>query len=261
MAKTTAQEAVHLFRPQQATRVHWDNNQDTPLPIETPTAKNPPDGAIIDYYLKSVPASEIRLAIYDAQNNLVREYSSVAPPQDKTPYNVPDYWLASPAVLPKATGLNRFVWDLRYPSPRTLPYSYYGNLLDYVEYTQNDHAIPRETLRDQVQGALVVPGKYSVVLTVGAQTHRQDLIVVPDPRVQASQSDLAEQFDFSQSVAAQMAATYETYYQTLTLREAITNRQKALSANPEAKAVAEALKALDDKVAAVQEGKPTELCS
>src|SRR5258708_18595032 len=101
IAKTTAQEAVHLFRPQQATRVHWDNNQDTPLPIETPAAKNPPDGAIIDYYLKSVPASEIRLAIYDAQNNLVREYSSVAPPQDKPPSNFPDSCLGPAPVLPK----------------------------------------------------------------------------------------------------------------------------------------------------------------
>ncbi len=259
ISSSTAQEVVHLFRPQQATRVHWDTNQDTPLPIETPAAKNPPDGAIIDYYLKSPPASDIKLAIYDAQNKLVREYSSVAPPQDKTPYNVPDYWLAPPTVLPKAAGLNRFVWDLRYPAPKTLPYSYYGNLLDYVEYTQNDHAIPGETPHDQVQGAVVVPGKYSVVLTVGAQTHRQELIVVPDPRVQVSQADLAEQLDLSKSVAAQMAVTYDTYYQTLVLREAIKDRQKALSGNAEAKASTDAMKALDDKVAAVQEGKPTEL--
>ena len=258
ISRNTAQELVHLFRPQQATRVHWDTNQDTPLPIETPAAKNPPDGAVIDYYLKSPPAEEIKLAIYDAQNSLVREYSSVAPAQDKLPYNVPDYWLAAPAALPKAAGLNRFVWDLHYPVPKTLPYSYYGNLLDYVEYTQNDHAIPGETPHDQVQGALALSGKYSLVLTVGAQTHRQELIIVPDPRVQASQADLIEQFNLSKSVAAQMSATYDTYYQTLVLREAIADRQKALAGNADAKATADAMKALDDKVAAVQEGKPAE---
>jgi 4-hydroxy-L-threonine phosphate dehydrogenase PdxA len=94
---------------------------------------------------------------------------------------------------------------------------------------------------------------------VGTQTHRQELIIVPDPRVQASQADLIEQLNLSKSVAAQMSATYDTYYQTLVLREAIADRQKALAGNADAKATADAVKALDDKVAAVQEGKSTEL--
>ena len=41
----------------------------------------------------------------------------------------------------KAAGVNRFAWDLRYPAPLTLPYGYYGNLLEYTEYTLADHAI------------------------------------------------------------------------------------------------------------------------
>jgi hypothetical protein len=47
---------VHLFKPAPALRVRWDTYQDTPLPIETPTGQNPPDGVAIDYRL-SAPVS------------------------------------------------------------------------------------------------------------------------------------------------------------------------------------------------------------
>ena len=46
---------AHLFRPATAMRVRWDNYQDTPYPVETPAGQNPPDGAILDYFLKAAP--------------------------------------------------------------------------------------------------------------------------------------------------------------------------------------------------------------
>ncbi len=51
-----AAAAAHLFRPQVAYRVRGNLNRDTPLPPEEPVGKNPPDGAVIDYYLKAAPA-------------------------------------------------------------------------------------------------------------------------------------------------------------------------------------------------------------
>src|SRR6185369_3049432 len=42
----------HLFAPQVAYRVKRNVNSDTPLPPEEPVGQNPPDGAIINYYLK-----------------------------------------------------------------------------------------------------------------------------------------------------------------------------------------------------------------
>ena len=119
-------------------------NQDTPLPPETPAGKNPPDGAIVNYFLKSAPDGEIKLSIYDSKNNLIREYSSLAAPIDSTPANVPSYWFQPPAALPKNAGLNRFTWNLRYPAPKTLRYGYFDEHLDYIEYTLADHAIPGE---------------------------------------------------------------------------------------------------------------------
>ena len=40
-----------LFKPAPASRARWDNTQDTPLPPEMKVGENPPEGAILDYYL------------------------------------------------------------------------------------------------------------------------------------------------------------------------------------------------------------------
>ncbi len=250
---------VDLLHPEDAVRARWDMYQDTPLPVETPAGKNPPDGAIIDYFLNSVPAGDIKLAIYDSKNNLVREYSSAAPTIDPTPANVPSYWFAPPAVLSKKVGLNRFVWNLRYPAPKTLRYGYYGEQLDYIEYTLADNAIPGDFPREQPLGFYAVPGTYSLALTVNGQTYRQSLTVTSDPRVPASQADLVAQFDTERSISSQMSASYDGFEQVTALRSALAERQKSLNENPAMKDAADAVKALDELAANIGDGKPSEL--
>jgi len=107
-------------------------------------AENPPDGAILDYYLKSPPEGDLKMEIYDSAGKLVRSYSSRGAESLTYKVNVPDFWLAPPPLLPKNAGLNRFVWDLRYPDPEQLLYTYYGIHVNYFEYTLADHAIPRK---------------------------------------------------------------------------------------------------------------------
>ena len=84
----TAADA-HLFSPATAMRVRWENYQDTPYPIETPAGQNPPDGAILDYYLKTPPAGEMTLTIYDDKGAEVAKFSSEAKPAEYLPANVP----------------------------------------------------------------------------------------------------------------------------------------------------------------------------
>ncbi|HUR82579.1 MAG TPA: glycoside hydrolase, partial [Thermoanaerobaculia bacterium] len=114
--------AVHLFKPQRAWRFRWNKNTDTPLPADEPAGQNPPDGAIIDYYLAS-PASEVTLEVLDASGALVRRFSSrdeAAPPQ--TTGNVPWYWIRPQHALSGGQGMHRFVWDLHYaPFPPKTP--------------------------------------------------------------------------------------------------------------------------------------------
>ena len=61
--------------PAAAFRIDNDSFPGTPLPPEEPTAENPPNGAVIDYFLKSA-ASNVKLEIFDAQQKLVRKFSS-----------------------------------------------------------------------------------------------------------------------------------------------------------------------------------------
>src|SRR5262249_37634199 len=72
---------VRLLQPAPAIRARWDVNGDTPLPIETPTAPNPPEGAIIDYVLPSVPDGDLTLTIADSRGRTIRTFTSAAPPQ------------------------------------------------------------------------------------------------------------------------------------------------------------------------------------
>jgi photosystem II stability/assembly factor-like uncharacterized protein len=252
------QERAYLLPPANAVRTRWDMNQDTPLPPETPAGQNPPDGAIVDYFLKSTPR-DIKLSIYDSQNNLVREYSTIPPIYDTAPANVPSYWFASAPVLSTQPGLNRFVWDLRYPAPKTLRYGYFGGHLDYIEYTLSDHAIPGETPRDQPQGPLVVPGTYSVVLEVDGETYKEPLIVTLDPRVRVSQADLIHQLEVQKSILSQMAVSYEAYDQVGMLRATLREREKSVGTSAEMKDIADAIKTLDEQAAKLDEGIPKDL--
>ena len=255
------QSQASLLLPRNTVRARWDMSQDTPLPPETPAGDNPPDGAIIDYFLKSAPTGNIKLSIYDAENHLVREFTDVPPSFDKAPANAPEYWFAPPLALTKNAGLNRFVWDLRYPPMKALRYSYYGNILDYIEYTLSDHAIPGKFPRDLQPGPFIVPGQYSLVLSVDGKTLRQPLTVSLDPRVHVPPSDLVQQLDAEKNIAAQMSATYDGYEQVHALQETIAERQKSLGADATAakKDAADALKTLSDQAAEVGEGKPADL--
>ena len=59
----------------------------------------------IDYELKA-PAGEVKLTILDGKGAVIKEFSS----QGKE-----NSW------MPSEPGLNRFVWDMRYPGAREIP--------------------------------------------------------------------------------------------------------------------------------------------
>jgi photosystem II stability/assembly factor-like uncharacterized protein len=236
---------LYLIPPAPAVRVRWDNFQDTPDPPETPAGQNPPDGAVIDYFLKSSPADEITLEIYDERGRKVRQFSSEPKAPDLPLPNVPSYWFGPLDALPKAAGLNRFVWDLRYPPPLSLPYAYSGSLIDYTEYTLADHAIPGNTPREQPQGPLVVPGKYTVQLSVAGQTYRENLTVSLDPRLKVSNADLQQQLDVEQQISRGMSASFYAYKDVAALRKALADYKKDADA-------------LEKKIDAVDKGTKTQ---
>ena len=207
MAPEITSEPVHLFAPGGAVRVHRNVNQDTPFPPEVPHALNPPDGAIIYYYLGTKPSGEVTLDVLDASGTVVRHLSSipVAPVSEAATPPEPNFWLAAPRPLPTATGTNRVIWDLRYDPPPSFTHSF--------EINANPGLTPASPL-----GPMVRPGTYTIRLTVDGKDHTARVRVVNDPRSPASAAALAAQADLQLKTYRGMITAWEGYQQATALR-------------------------------------------
>ncbi len=174
-------QKMHLFKPSTATRVRYNMFSDTPLPPEEPTAQNPPDGAIIDYFLNSEVNSVI-LEIQDQNGHTISKFSNKDRLEelDSTNYQYPTYWIRSQEHLKTTTGHHRFVWNLRYQTMRGTDRSY------------SIAAVIHDTPSEPV-GPYVHPGTYLVKLTVDGEIQEHPIDVRLDPRVEISANGLLQQ--------------------------------------------------------------------
>jgi photosystem II stability/assembly factor-like uncharacterized protein len=175
-------QSLIFFKPQTATRVRWNMNTDTPLPQEEPAGQNPPDGAVINYYLKE-NAKEVLLTITDSKGKLIRNYSSHDTMYKIPPVNIPLYWIRPQQILSATAGSHRFLWDMHY-TPLNLPSSY-----PIAAIYKNTG--PNET------SPWIMPGTYTVKLTIDGKVFTQSLVVKIDSRVKTSTADLQKQHDLS----------------------------------------------------------------
>lgn len=197
-------QQAHLFQPAAAYRVRRSTYTDTPLPTDEPAGQNPPDGAIIDYYLAQPSAGPVVLEILDSQGKVVRRYSStdqpaVTPEQLKKQL-IPLYWIRMPQVLSGGAGSHRWVWDLHYTTPVATRYSYPIS------------AVPHDTPRVP-EGPRALPGQYTVRLTVGGKSQVAPLTVKMDPRVKTPPAGLQQQFQAEAKLASMMTQAAEAILQ------------------------------------------------
>ena len=160
-------------------------------------ATNPPDGAIIDYYLPADASGPVTLEIFSGERKPVRRYSSDDKPEpyDEKEINVPMYWARPLDALAASKGAHRFVWNLRYPTPGAVNRDF------PISATYRD--TPLEPL-----GVLAVPGAYTVKLTVNGATLTQPLTLKMDPRASITPPGLQQQFTLATKIADMMNRTY-----------------------------------------------------
>ncbi|MEI6245568.1 MAG: hypothetical protein WCQ64_11045, partial [Acidobacteriota bacterium] len=107
-----------LYKPQPALRVRWNTNPDTPLPPDEPRMPNPPDGAILNYYLAADANGPVTIEVFHADGKLARRYAStdVVPqlPDPKINAPLPLYWYRAPQHVSTTAGMHRFIWDVHY---------------------------------------------------------------------------------------------------------------------------------------------------
>jgi photosystem II stability/assembly factor-like uncharacterized protein len=228
--------ATFLFQPETAIRVRWNMNTDTPLPPDTPAGQNPPDGAIIDYYLGPSASGPVSLEVLESDGKIIRRYSSTdTVPQIDPMLEIPKYWVRPPAVLSNQAGMHRFLWDMHYPTvPETHP-----------EYPIA--AAPYATAPEP-SSPWVMPGSYSVRLTADGQTYTHAITVKMDPRVHTPLAGLTQQFALSKQVYEDRLACSAALEQMKSLRAQMKQISTQASAGP----VAEALHHMDEKASALE---------
>ena len=181
--------AAFLFPIANAWRFRWNKNTDTPLPPDEPAGQNPPDGAIIDYFLSGAPPSSVAsLEILDSAGKLVRQYASTDIAEEpKDTGQIPWYWIRPTRVLSTAPGMHRFVWDLHYtPAPGVRP--------SYPIAAVAFNTAPSPT------SPWVMPGTYTVKLTANGKSVTRPLVVKMDPRVKTPIEGLRQQFTLSKEM-------------------------------------------------------------
>jgi hypothetical protein len=226
----------YLFAPQLTYRVRRNNNTDTPLPPEEPAGQNPPDGAMIDYWLKDAASAPVGIEITDESGKLVRRFFSTDRPEpvNEKDFNVPMYWVRPPRTLSAAAGMHRFVWDLTYPAPEVLTRDYPISAIY--------HDTPLYPL-----GATVLPGKYTVSFSNsgGKMVVKAPLEIRMDPRVKTSPEDLRLHFELDRKIADALHRDYEAVQQVRSLRAQL----KSVAGHA---AIAKAAAELESKAASIE---------
>ncbi|MGH8398894.1 MAG: hypothetical protein ACRETA_11740, partial [Gammaproteobacteria bacterium] len=203
-----------LYKPELATRVRWDMNP--PTPWRMPALSNPPPGAIIDYYFADNVNGPVTLDILGANGKLVRHFSSADPvkPLDPAKLDVPDWWPRPPMNLSTQAGMHRFVWDMRYPPmPGALQF------LDAGQAVMHNTPVIASS-------PWIMPGNYTVKLTVDGESYSQPLTVRMDPRVTTSMAALQQQFDLSMRAYDESIAASDALRQIHDLQQQIKVHEK-----------------------------------
>ena len=232
---------AHLFQPAAAYRLRRSTYTDTPLPPDEPAGQNPPNGAILDYYLAQPASGSVTLEILDSKGKVARRYASTDKPEvteaELKKQLIPLYWIRMPQTLSADAGAHRWVWDLHYATPLATHYSYPIS------------AVPHDTPRVP-QGPRALPGQYTVRLTVDGKSYTAPLTLKMDPRVKTSSAGLQQQFEMETRLAAMMTQASEAVLQARSAGEQL--HKLAAQASPPVK---ELITAFENNLTAVG-GKP-----
>lgn len=241
------QANLHLFPPRPSYRLPGARQGSEP---PQGAGENAPGGVAVHFYLKEAPAAKdkkgkakadspvkpdvaspaeateekkksdaVKLEFLDAQGEVIATFASDAKERREK-------------MEPKA-GINRFVWDMRYPSAEDFP----GMIL----------------WAGNLNGPVAIPGEYQVRLTQGDSIQTQTFQILGDPRATASDADYRAQFDFVMSVRDKLSETNLAVKRIRAIREAIDRVSKPIKDNDAFKEVVELGNDIKKRATAIEE--------
>jgi photosystem II stability/assembly factor-like uncharacterized protein len=228
----------HLFKPKDTYRMAGGGG--FPLPATATIGRNPANGAVVYYSLKAKPTTDLVLEFFDASGKSINKFTTRLPKAggapgagDQAPAGGGEEggFGGAPARATTDAGLNRFVWDLRYPDPARFP----GMIL----------------WAGETRGPRVVPGNYQVKLTVDGQTLTQSFEVKSDPRLTTTAAEYAKQLEFSLTMRDKLNETENAIIQIRDVKKQVDDLVKRVG--PQSKPIADAGNALNKKLSEVEE--------
>jgi hypothetical protein len=195
------------------------------------------------YSLKAKPTSDLVLEFLDSSGKSINKFTTRLPrgggagqgqgPAAEQPAGGGDegFFGGAPARATTDAGLNRFVWDMRYPDATRFP----GMIL----------------WSGQTNGPRIVPGTYQVKLTVDGQTMTENFEVKGDPRLTTTAADYSKQLDLSLKIRDKLTETHNAIIQIRDVKKQIDDLVKRVG--PQSRPIADAGNALTKKLTEVEE--------
>ena len=145
---------------------------------------NPATGVVVYYQLPELKKDDqISMEIKDAAGKMVRSFSSKADEKYTKYEGAPK----PEPLLPKAKGLNRFVWDMRYA---TMP------------------GVPGVDMEISYAGHKAPPGKYSITVKLGEQTASTETEVLANPLYPTNATVYAEYHQTMWAMETELASMH-----------------------------------------------------
>ncbi|MBI2834303.1 MAG: glycosyl hydrolase [Acidobacteria bacterium] len=166
--------------------------------------RNPSSGVVVSYHLKEAPSAPIKLTFKDRTGQVIRTFSSEPSP-------------GGGRRVPARAGLNRFVWDMRYPGARQVA----------PPTVLTSQQWPRSA------APIAAPGQYRVQLEAAGQTPEEAFEIRKDPRVSATQADLDAQFALWLQVRDKISEAADAVTRLREVRTRVEARAQASSAAPD----------------------------
>jgi len=223
-----------LYQPGTAVRVDNDVFPGSPLPPEEPTAENPPNGAVIDYYLDKA-ASQVRLEMFDAGKTRVRRFLADDKAAKHPAMAIAERWFPKPEALEKTAGMHRFVWNLACGGP--------GSDSEGPD-DEDDYFAPHPPR--------AVSGVYEVRLTVDGKTWTEPLKVAMDPRSAATPEELEKQFELGRTIFGETMRSRQALAEIQAVQKQLAGiEQKVDAGHPELKS---AMAQVQAEIASIVDG-------
>jgi photosystem II stability/assembly factor-like uncharacterized protein len=220
LADSVARADAFLYRPRDTYRLRGS-------PGSGSVGRNPPSGVVAFFHLRERPdsAAVVTLEFLDSTGTVIRTFSSRrARGADSLRVGRLDSLRA---------GMNRVVWNLRYPDATGFP-----GLIMWA---------------GSLTGPLAPPGRYQVRLSAGGRSQTQTFRYLPDPRVRTSPEDFATQFAFLIRVRDRLSEANGAVIRIRDLKDQLDQVRARVEGHPQAVPIRERADTLRRRLSAVEE--------